>query len=100
VVGPGSALERGEAVLANVRLSAAAASGPFRAGVRVRHRAAEVPATVTPGPCETARVAFDLPVRAVTPGQSCVFYDGDLVLGGGVIVGSGLNFSDFSRVAD
>jgi tRNA-uridine 2-sulfurtransferase len=95
VVGPGSALETGEAILARVRLSPAAPPGAFRAGVRVRHRAAEVPATVTPGPEETARVVFDLPVRAVTPGQSCVFYDGDLVLGGGVIRGSGLHFSGF-----
>jgi tRNA-specific 2-thiouridylase len=100
VVGPGSALETGEAVLARVRLSPAAPAGAFRAGVRVRHRAAEVPATVTPGPEATARVVFDLPVRAVTPGQSCVFYDGDVVLGGGVIAGSGLHFSDFSRVVD
>ena len=52
---------------------------------RVRHRAEEAPATVHPGPDGAARIVFDTPVRAVTPGQSCVFYDGDVVLGGGVI---------------
>ena len=52
---------------------------------RVRHRAEEVPATVHPGSGGAARIVFDAPVRAVTPGQSCVFYDGDVVLGGGVI---------------
>jgi len=40
---------------------------------------------VFPGPDRTARVVFDAPVRAVTPGQACVLYDGDFVLGGGVI---------------
>ncbi len=85
VVGPEAALESRSAVIGDVRLSAAVPPGPFRAGVRIRHRAAEVPATVTPGDGSTARVDFDSPVRAVTPGQSCVFYDGDLVLGGGVI---------------
>jgi len=85
VVGPEAALESRSAVISDVRLSAAVPPGPFRGGVRIRHRAAEVPATVTPGDGSTARVDFDSPVRAVTPGQSCVFYDGDLVLGGGVI---------------
>jgi tRNA-specific 2-thiouridylase len=52
---------------------------------RVRHRGAEIPATVTPLEDGAARVDFDEPVRAVTPGQSCVFYDGDVVVGGGAI---------------
>ena len=85
VVGPGRELETSEATLSGVRFLAGPPPGPLRVGARVRHRAAEVPATVTPGEAGTARVAFDAPVRAVTPGQSCVFYDGDVVVGGGVI---------------
>ena len=34
---------------------------------------------------DTARVTFEQPQRAITPGQSVVFYDGDLVVGGAVI---------------
>jgi tRNA-specific 2-thiouridylase len=84
VVGPEDALGSREARLADVRLRRDF-TGEFRAAVRVRHRAEEVPASITPEPGGRARVAFDSPVRAVTPGQSCVFYDGDVVLGGGVI---------------
>jgi tRNA-specific 2-thiouridylase len=36
-----------------------------------------------------AEVVFDAPQRAVSPGQSVVFYDGDIVVGGGVIARSG-----------
>ncbi len=85
VVGPGRQLEASEANLDDVRLPGTRPVGPFRANVRVRHRGAEVPATIFPSESGAARVAFDAPVRAVTPGQSCVFYDGDVVLGGGVI---------------
>ncbi|MEO8431386.1 MAG: tRNA 2-thiouridine(34) synthase MnmA [Acidobacteriota bacterium] len=84
-VGPGAKLEAREAKLRGVRFPGEAPPGAFRAGVRVRHRAPEVGATVEPAPGGSATVRFDVPVRAVAPGQSCVFYDGDVVIGGGVI---------------
>ena len=87
VVGPASELETGEAEVSDLRFPGQERSTAFRAAVRVRHRAAEVPATVVPRRDGTARVLFDRPVRAVAPGQSCVFYEGEVVLGGGVIRG-------------
>ena len=59
--------------------------GPLRCAVQIRYRAPAVPAVVTPGDDGTVRVDFDRPIRAVTPGQAAVFYDGDTVLGGGWI---------------
>ena len=85
VVGPARDLESREARVEKLRLAAEGPPGAFRAGARVRHRAAEVPCLVEPDPEGRARVLFEEPVRAVTPGQACVFYDGDVVLGGGVL---------------
>ena len=59
---------------------------PVRAEVRVRYRHTPTPATITPINNGRARVVFDEPQRAITPGQATVFYRGDEVLGGGWIV--------------
>ncbi len=57
----------------------------FRCSARIRYRHVEEPATVTVSG-DTATVTFDRPQRAVTSGQSVVFYDRDVCIGGGVIV--------------
>ena len=58
---------------------------PVRAAVRLRYRAQEAPATITPVGGGEARIDFDEPQAAITPGQAAVFYDGDMVVGGGWI---------------
>jgi len=58
---------------------------PVRTLARIRYRAELVPATVFAEPGARARVIFDQPQRAVTPGQAVVFYDGEYVVGGGTI---------------
>jgi len=60
-------------------------TGPRRCTVRVRHRHCDQPALLHPQPDGTARVVFDEPQRALTPGQFAVAYDGQLCLGGGTI---------------
>lgn len=59
---------------------------PFRAEGMVRYRQKPVPCEVTPLEGGKAIVRFDSPLFAVTPGQCAVFYDGDMVLGGGKIL--------------
>jgi tRNA-specific 2-thiouridylase len=59
--------------------------GPIPCAVQVRYRAPAVLAVVTPLDGGRVRVDFDRAIRAVTPGQAAVFYDGDAVLGGGWI---------------
>ncbi|HJQ19387.1 MAG TPA: tRNA 2-thiouridine(34) synthase MnmA [Gemmatimonadaceae bacterium] len=53
--------------------------------VQVRHRAPPVSATIIRDDAEEIELALDEPVAAITPGQSLVLYDGDRVLGGGII---------------
>jgi len=63
----------------------AGVSLPLEAEVAVRYRGALSRATITAEPGNRARVAFDAPVTAPSQGQYAVFYDGERVLGGGVI---------------
>ena len=56
-----------------------------RARVRIRNRHEPADATITALSGATARVVFDEPQRAITPGQAAVFYSGEQVLGGGWI---------------
>jgi tRNA-specific 2-thiouridylase len=67
-------------------ISIAGVDGPVRAQVKIRNKHAAAPAVLyATGDPARVEVVFDEPQRAVTPGQGAVFYDGDLVLGGGWI---------------
>ncbi|WP_108650403.1 tRNA 2-thiouridine(34) synthase MnmA [Dongshaea marina] len=57
----------------------------LRCTVKTRYRQQDLPCTITPVDPDTIEVMFDEPLAAVTPGQSAVFYLGDICLGGGVI---------------
>lgn len=58
---------------------------PIKAQCKVRYGNKYFAGTVYPTDENSVKVEFDTPARAVTPGQSVVFYDGDTVLGGGII---------------
>jgi tRNA-specific 2-thiouridylase len=59
---------------------------PVRANVKIRYRHEPAPATIYALPNTNARIVFDEPQRAITPGQATIFYNGDEVVGGGWIM--------------
>ena len=59
--------------------------GPCRVKVKIRLQHQAAGAVISPVENNMARVIFDEPQMAVTPGQSAVFYSGDMVVGGGII---------------
>ncbi|GCE25454.1 tRNA-specific 2-thiouridylase MnmA [Dictyobacter alpinus] len=89
VVGPARALEKSEFVVGKMHyLNGETPTEPFEALVRVRYKAPEQPALVTPLEGDRVRVTLLQPQRAITPGQAAVFYggeDGAEVLCGGII---------------
>jgi tRNA-specific 2-thiouridylase len=58
---------------------------PLRAEVKIRYTAKEAWAEILPSEAGQVQVMFDAPQRDITPGQAAVFYDGEVVLGGGTI---------------
>lgn len=69
----------------DVNWLAPAPSEPIRVSAQIRYRSPAAAAELTPGESHTAHVRFDDPQRAIAPGQSVVFYEGDRLLGGGTI---------------
>ena len=67
-------------------MSTAVPQSDIRALARIRYRHHEAPARIVPLSEDTVKIIFDEPQRAITSGQSVVVYDGDYVLGGGIIV--------------
>jgi tRNA-specific 2-thiouridylase len=61
---------------------------PMRVAVKIRHKHQPAPAVIESAGLDQVRVRFDEPQRALTPGQAAVFYDGDIVVGGGWIENS------------
>lgn len=86
VVGRGDQLHTSTFTVSAVNwISIPPITAPRRAEVRIRNRHLPAAATLTPLSESQVEVRFDAPQRAVTPGQGAVFYEGDLVLGGGWI---------------
>jgi tRNA-specific 2-thiouridylase len=67
-------------------ISIPALTAPMRVQIKIRHRHEPAWATLEPAGADEVMATFDEPQRAVTPGQSAVFYDGCEVVGGGWIV--------------
>ncbi len=86
VVGTAKELGQAECLVERMHyISGGTPTATFRATAQIRYRARPVAVTVTPLPHERSHVRFASPQRDIAPGQFMVLYDGEVVLGGGVI---------------
>jgi tRNA-specific 2-thiouridylase len=87
VVGDESQLDRGEFIVERCNwIAFETPPQSLRAMVKIRYNHPGASGTIIPQANGGARIKLDVPQRAITPGQACVFYQEDLVLGGGWIV--------------
>lgn len=85
-LGSSEELMKTELVLRDVNLiSVSEITEPMRVTAKTRYSAKEQSAVTYPETDGRMKIVFDEPVRAAAPGQACVFYDGDVVVGGGSI---------------
>lgn len=86
IVGEKDKLTKPECTVGRVNwVSITEATSPIRAEVQIRYRSAPVAVTVIPLENNRVKLAFDEPQLSITPGQAAVWYDGNKVLGGGII---------------
>lgn len=86
VLGDNDRLFRRELTVCRVNwIAGETPADPFRCTAKTRYSQAETPALAEPLPEGRLRLIFDEPQRAITAGQSAVLYDGEEVLGGGII---------------
>lgn len=86
VVGPASELGQDLLLARQVNwISGKAPEVPFSADVKIRYKAEMARATITPQGADQVRVSFQNPIPGVTAGQLAVFYQGDIVIGSGII---------------
>lgn len=86
VVGDRDSASQSDCTVSRVNwVSIAPPTTPVTAEVQVRYRSAPTPCTVVPLSGDRVRILFDEPQFSITPGQAAVWYDGDRLLGGGII---------------
>ena len=86
ILGPNEALFQQDLWARDVNFIAIEAlTQPLKVTAKTRYRQKDVPATIEPAADGRVHVIFDEPQRAITPGQAVVFYDGNYVVGGGII---------------
>jgi tRNA-specific 2-thiouridylase len=86
IAGPDEELKKKELIASDLNwISIKGLDGPIKAKARIRYKHREAAAWVSPLENGRASVRFSRKQRAITPGQAVVFYDGEIVVGGGTI---------------
>ncbi len=89
VVGTNEDLYKNKLIASHIHIiSESQITEPVSVKAKIRYKHKEAKARIFPEESNLFRVEFEKLQRAITPGQAVVFYDGDLVIGGGTIIGS------------